>query len=871
MTSTGCLALRRRPWETLLRLAAQIAIGVLLGAPPVRALDTDRRLTQFMLDVWTARDGAPAGSIRRIEQTPDGYLWLATDSSGLIRFDGVRFVHDDALDRLVDRSDYSVFSVHTARDGALWVGTHWGLARLQDGRWQGPFSVGDAAGGIHETDAGELRFALGSRGFGWFEGGQPEVRALRADCLDAATTPGGVTWLASKDGLWRVTKTESVKLSVADGLAHETVNAVSAARDGGLWIATRAGVNLMRGGRIVATFTTRDGLPSNDTSAIYEDGRGCVWIGTTSSGLGRLCPGHPMRRFSSVYGLPSDSVTAFFEDREGSLWVGTSGGLARFKAGSFVPYGEREGLPHSKATSVLESRDGALWVWSDGGGLAEIRGDRVRTLRMRDGLVSDFGGPLFESRDGSLWIGHDPGISRLKDGRITAYRDIAPGASYVSAFTEDAQGLILYAIGPGLCRFRDGRATPYRLPNGETLDLAMVWAMHWDREGALWLCTSTGAVTVRGNEVRQVWSLPGEFSVAAAIHEDAEGALWLSTWDGIIRFAGGRMARFGPEQGLPQRRIHHILEDRAGHLWVAGSKGIYRVRKQALEDVAAFRSRQVTPEVFGVADGLRSPEATSGAEPSACATRSGRLWFATTAGVASVDPERLTRNPLPPPVKIEAALLDGQVTPVTSQLKVPAGTGRLELSYNGLSLLAPQRVRFRYRLLGLEREWVDAGTRRTAYYSSLPPGRFTFLVTACNNDGVWNEQGAALATRCTHSGTSASGSGWVRWASWRWAPPRRFASASASSARGSASWSGASLSAPASSGTKWPSTSAPRRSWRRPSSGWRTSTARGACSSRTSPTSSGTRWRWCWRRSRGCSRSFKGVRSSWRSSACTAT
>jgi ligand-binding sensor domain-containing protein len=737
--------------------AARRACVMLLGAFffaiawPAAALDPHRALTQYMLDAWTPRLGMPFGAIYAVTQTPDGYLWIATAAEGLYRFDGARFVHDDDLGQVFGQGGNIVYDVASDVRGVIWVATPHGVARRLHGKWEIVVTrlyVLDIA----LTNDGEMLAASPTSGLiRWRDG---RATTMRVPGVNVRVSPGndGDIWVAGPNGLSRVIGREITTLSDKDGLGDVNVGALHLGRSGDLWVATRGGLNRIRKGHVIELITHRDGLPSDDVTAVFEDRRGAVWIGTGTNGVARMSRGR-VESFGVEQGLPDCSVAGFYEDLEGSLWIATKGGLSRFKEGRFTPFGTPEGLGNDRAVSIVEGRDGSVWIWSDGGGLSRLKDGRVRVYTKHDGLASNFGGPLFEDRRGAIWIGHDRGASRFKDGRITTYTKGLLGKTYVPFFAEEADGLLTYVFGTGLVLLQGGRATPYRprvyAPgDGSSLDqFPMPFMAIRTRDGTLWFGTRAGAWTLRGGELRRVWSPPEGLPIVSWIHEDKGGAVWLATWEGLYRLKKGAVGKITTRNGLPHNQISHLLEDGLGGLWLSSPRGVFRIDKREAEEVAAGRRIHITIEVFGIADGMRSPQSLGEAQPAGCATRDGHLWFATSNGVITVDPAEAKRNTLVPSVVIEDVVADGRSRGVEDGIRLEAGTRYVELQYTALSLLAPEKVRFKYRLDGFDGHWIDAGERRTAHYTRLSPGKYRFRVIAANNDGIWNDVGAALSFR----------------------------------------------------------------------------------------------------------------------------
>ncbi|MBN2369604.1 MAG: hypothetical protein JXO72_03880 [Vicinamibacteria bacterium] len=714
------------------------------------ALNPDRSLTQYMHDAWTPRDGSPFSFVHAIAQTPDGYLWIGTTSEGLYRFDGARFVRDIDLDRAFGRTENTVYDV-VADKNDLWVATPHGVARRTRGRWKVVLEqlyVTDLAA----TGDGELLAASPRRGLIRWRDGRARTVRIPGHCMRVCRGRDGEVWTGTPDsGLWRIDGSGITTMTRESGEAQIRVAALHLARNGDLWVGTRGGLHRVRHGRVADSITRSDGLPSDDVTAIFEDKNGAVWIGTGTDGIARLWQGR-VESFGKSDGLPDDSVAAFYEDQEGSLWIATKGGLSRFKEGRFSPFGVPEGLGHDKVVSIIEGRDGSIWIWSDGGGLGRVKNGRVRVYTTRDGLASNFGGPLFEDRAGGVWIGHDQGASRIQDGRVTAFKQGPLGKSYVPFFAEDAHGLLTYVFGMGLARLQEGRVTPLRIESfqpGDDMslgDLPMPFMARQTRDGTLWLGMNNGAWTLRDGVLKRVWRVPGRLPMVVWIHEDDEGAVWLATWEGLHRLKDGKAGVIAARHGLPHDRLSHIIEDQQGYFWLSSPRGIVRVKRRDLEDVAEGRCLNVETDFYDVADGMRSPQSLAEAQPCGCAARDGRLWFATSAGAVVVDPADTRRNTLVPAVVIEDLVADGKSRGASSGIRLDVGTKRLEVHYTAPSLLAPEKVRFKYRLEGFDRDWIDA-RRRTAYYTRLPPGEYRFHVIAANNDGVWNEVGASLKFR----------------------------------------------------------------------------------------------------------------------------
>lgn len=740
----------------IIRLVCGFCIWVWwAGSPPARALDPDKAVTQYSLDVWQLEDGLPQSSILDIVQTRDGFLWFAT-YEGVTRFDGKTFARLTAPQTQPVR-DQHILVLAEGGGGELWLGTQNGAHRLD----------GDDLISVTVDDG--LR--------------SNTVQAIQEDRADRV-------WLGTQAGLslWedgRVTAT----YTEADGLAHADVRALLEDRRGRLWIGTQKGLSASRGdgfetveaagrslGEVVCLLedlggslwvgtqgnglfrfqdgafsehTTHEGLASDFVSALFEDRHGNLWVGSQDRGLSRRSSDGGFERFSSEQGLSDDHVRAILEDHEGSLWIGTfSGGLNRLKDGKFTPLTTWQGLADDLVLPILESRSGDLWFGTQAG-LSRLRNGSIETYDKSDGLGHDFVWALAETHSEDLWIGTwGGGISRLSNGQITTLTT-ADGLAHndVRAILETrSEDLWIGTWGGGLNRLHDGRLTS--ITTAEGLGSNFVTSLFEDREGILWIGTNGGLSELRDGEISTLTTADGlAHNVVLSFHQDQEGSLWIGTEGGLNRLRNGEMTSFTTADGLFNNRFFQILEDRQGNLWTACNQGIFRIAKQQLEDLAAGRIEAVESISYGTADGMLSHECNGGFQPAGWQTRDGILWFPTIRGAVSIDPDNVETNPTPPPVVIEQLIADKKSLAHGADAVLPLVLeGRdFEIHYTALSFLDPDKVEFRYRLEGYETQWVDAGSRRVAFYTNIPPGRYRFHVKASNNDGLWNETGDSLS------------------------------------------------------------------------------------------------------------------------------
>jgi diguanylate cyclase (GGDEF)-like protein len=729
-------------------LAAVVA-AALAAFAPLQA--ESKPISQYINRVWRTENGLPQSSVQAIVQTRSGHLWLGTQE-GLVRFTGIDFTVFDKKTQPAFRNN-DIRALIEGRD-RLWIGTANGLLSYRNGGFRTHFTNRPAADFI----SGLFEDAEGTLWIGTY-GGLGRLRENRFDffttldglasnvvtavCRDRA----GIVWIGTADGLNRMKDGRISVYTRTDGLPHDFITALQETGDGSLWIGTRGGLARLKDGRF-RVYTTRDGLTSDSVISLYEDREGCLWIGAERKGLNRFEAG-VFTSFTMKDGLSDDYVLSICQDREGLIWVGTyAGGLNRLWKGKFTTYTTHDGLPGDDVRVILEARDGSFWIGVREGGLARFRNGEITAYSMKDGLPDNTVRALFEDDQGRLWIGTNNGLSCFRDGRFVNYsRRDGLAHDFVRCIVQDPAGRIwVGTTGGGLHLFDRGRLIPY-LDRG--IPDTVIRSLTVARDGSLWIGANDGLAHWRDGVYTRYSSESGlSADPVYAIHEDAAGTFWIGTYGGgLYRFKDGRFTAITIRQGLFNDVVFQILEDDAGSLWMTCNVGLYRVRKSDLNDFADGRTASVECVSYGMADGLRSAECNGNAQPAGWRARDGRLWFPTIAGVVVIDPARIEHNTQPPLVAIDRALIDAvEYCPVLDAVAPPGG-GSLEFQFAGLSFIAPERVKFRYRLEGYDRGWIEAGNRRGAYYTNIPPGRYRFLVTACNNDGLWNTEGASFEFR----------------------------------------------------------------------------------------------------------------------------
>ncbi len=726
---------------TTLTRARSTTLLWLVSVIPGMALTPGHTFRQYAHSNWQSDSGLPQNSVLSIAQTPDGFVWLGTEE-GLARFDGIAFRNFDRRNTPVLRSN-EISALLCDQSGRLWIGTGGGGLTVLD---HGVFTTYSQANGLSSDS----------------------ITALEEDAsgtLYIGTDGGGVN--VFKNGKFRAYKT-------ADGLPDNAVHSLARDVGGTVWVGTHSGLGFLRAGRAGAYKEPE--LAGKQISAVRAGPQGDLWVGTNDSGLFHVADSQ-LTHYTTRNGLGSNAVWNILIDRAGLVWAGSgAGGVSRFRSGAFDHYGTRDGLTDNDVTSLFEDRDGSVWIGTGSGGVNQLRDAAFLTLLTQDGLSSEVVLPVLEDSRGTLWVGTDQGLNRIQNGRVTVYTERDGLADrFIFSLCEDSQhaiwagskkGLNRIAAGRitvfttrdglpdnvvpalecgrsgnvwvgtrrGLARFANGRFTPYTTQDG--LSNPYVLSIYEAPDGIVWAGTEGGLNRIENGHITSFSHQNGLPNDVIRTIAAADGKLWLGTnGGGVVRFDGHDFTSVTTKNGLHSDSVFAILDDRLGNFWMSSNRGPFRVSKRELERVAVGAAPSLISRPFDTRDGLLTKECNGGFQPAGWRGSSGRIWFPTMKGVASVDPSQLYRKiPAPVPL-IDGIVANGRPMDPRRPVVVPPGRGKLEIEFVAANMLSPQNVRYHYILDGFEKEWTSAGTRRTAYYTNISPGEYHFRLIACDGNG----------------------------------------------------------------------------------------------------------------------------------------
>jgi diguanylate cyclase (GGDEF)-like protein len=727
---------------------------------------------QYRFDQFTTSNGLPQNTVSAITQTSDGYLWFAT-YDGLVRYDGVNFtIFDKGNTSGINSNRFSTLCGDS--QGTLWIGTiDSGLLRYRDGR----FTSVTTGEGLPENNVKRVQ-----RG----EDGLPLI--FVAD--SAIEWTAEQTLLARKISFWHAD--DSLRPATAERLS-EYVD-----RYGRRWKLEPDRLLRFQGDR-QTNFAVKL-TPDEFLKYRYQDRAGNLWIGSSGSGV-YLIEGDNLKQFTELNEPTArEPLRIAGEDNEGSIWLFSDKKLLRYRGGQFTSYTAKDGLASQHIRDVFCDREGTIWVGTNEFGVYRLGRQFLTSYTEAQGLLQNITYPIYEDRGGNIWAGAGIGMSRISNGKVTPYplslsgksddsqvivgslsdkrRKVSPRCfyedqagclwigtndglltykggklawqpqvttkTYVSTIIEDRAGTLWFGTGKGLIKYQAGKATLYTQENG--LPDNRVDILYEDRAGKLWIGTRGGLACLAEAQILSFAQTgSGVASQIRSLYEDGEGSLWIGTFDsGLNRFKDGRFTNFNTHSGLYNNGVFQILEDRRGNFWMSCNRGIYRAGRQQLNDFADKKVSLINCVAYGSQDGMPSAECNGGRQPAGVKARDGRLWFPTQGGIVVIDPEAVPYNEQPPLPAIESVMINQQPVRFKGGVQIEPFQTDLEINYTAPSSIKAEHIHFKYKLEGLNEDWIDASTRRSVHYSHLPPGRYTFKLIAANSDGLWTESATTL-------------------------------------------------------------------------------------------------------------------------------
>jgi signal transduction histidine kinase/ligand-binding sensor domain-containing protein len=734
----------------------------------VVCLSASAKAQEYGFDVWTTANGLPQNTVTGVAQTPDGYLWLST-FDGLARFDGLRFtIFDKGNTKGILNNRF--VSIFVDKAGAVWATTENGVVTVYR---NGTFTSYQTP----ETLSGAIVIVSGVNG-------------------DAV--------IETNDGFYSL---QDGKLIPTSDHKEKNVKQFYYGKSGTKWVFRATGISRQKGEQVTnyPLSLPPEYLISTQGLRVYEDNQGALWVWFKDK-LYRLVNGDiTVFMKNEIPALNELRLNVICDDGEGGVWFvfeapyyltqKSDGQFVRFKDNRFTSYNLGKSVG---ATFGLTDREGNFWLATTTG-LRRLRQQLITALSMKDGLLSNEVYPLLQTSKGDIFIGTVQGVNRYANGKITdlglnytarfplymrglwedaqarvwlgyqgeggfgrfeepsSVKRIGKNALPTGAtdFTSDHEGNIWIATEEGLLKYKDDREIAhYTVKDGLRND--KIITLHFDRNGNFWLGTFDGLSQFKDGKFTNFNAeLHSPQGFVRVIYEDAEGVLWFGTYgDGLVRYKDGKFFNYRVEHGLFNNGVFALLEDHNGNFWMSSNRGIQRVSRQELNDFADGKTQKINSVSYDEKDGMLNIECNGGRIPAAIKTKDGKFWFPTMGGIAIINPEAEKVNPNPPPVVIESVAIDRK--PVDTEklqsairdsqfaIELSPGQSNIAIEYTGLSLIKSEQVKFRYKLEGLEENWIEAGTKRTVDYSYLPAGTYTFRLIAANANGIWNHEGAAI-------------------------------------------------------------------------------------------------------------------------------
>lgn len=703
---------------------------------------------------WGSDEGLPQNSIYSITQDSSGFIWVGT-AEGLVRFDGFSF-------KLFDRHAFETFksnvvlAIHESKDGCLNIGFRNGGLVRKCGEDFSHFSTeqglsSNTVTSIVEHDGTLFLGTLGGK-ISIFKDGVASSFSKNDFLPDSfihhmVVSPKGVLYIATDDGMYAVDKEKVTRFGVEEGLPELKIRSIFFDSGENLWVGTSdSGLAVLRNGKF-EIFNLSSGLASDRIFAIKEDSEGKIWIGTVGGGIS-IYHKNKFFTFEKEAGLTSNVVRSLFKDRENNMWAGTfGGGLNLFRKGLFSSISSNDGLSDDVIFALLESSNGDIYAGTYGKGINIIHTDgTVKILNSTNGLSGDIPGAIFEDSTGKIWIGSygtDLDIIDKKGGiKRFSKKDGLEMSTIVSIFEDEEGTIYLGGYNHSLSVYKNGKFNTFAREG--ILKNRNLWAIEQDKDGYILLGTDgAGIVKMKNNEFTVIDKEKGlSDNRITSIYKDNENILWIGTYDNGINIIGtdGKISHIRKSDGLFDDTIYAIVEDNDKNIWMSSNRGLFSSEKQGLLDFASNKTSSVKSNVYSWKDGMPSNECNGGFQRAGIKTRDGRLMFPTIKGIAVMDPESKKEKPFMPDPVITSVWVDGQKQKSDVEYFLEPDTSKIRIEFTAPFFSLPEKIGFRYKLSGFDKNWITAEKSKSAEYMNLPPGDYLFEVGISDTEGQWNEK-----------------------------------------------------------------------------------------------------------------------------------
>ncbi len=713
---------------------------------PLEEMEVTKPLSQYAIEQWTMNNGLPNNAVMDITKTSEGFMWLAT-FNGLVRFDGREF-------KVFNRSNTpefvtnSISSLVVDGNDQLWVGTNGGgLVKYHQGEFTRVHT--DSMRGSIITalvEGTEGAIWIGTRsGLEKLENGS--ISKIRESELSAVNVTA--LFFDYKERLWVGTATKgifvldenaTVNISQNQGLQSNVIHAVFIDSQDNIWVGTDQGVSLIRSDGTIERMDPVTGAPSGFTNRFLEDTDGNIWLGSNDG----------LRRFNQSFELVDYElelghhvIQSLYQDDEENIWAGTyRAGLQRLNQSKFLLLGEDEGLSN-EVINVTYSDEMIFWAGSDDG-LIRLKEGMIETFKLGRRSAGNRIRDIFRDSQGRLWLCTYGGLAQFDKGKVVQRFTVRDGlcSNNTRRIVEDGEGSLWIGTANGLSRFKDGKFETYGVESG--LSDKFIMSLFIDRTNTLWVGTNGGGTyKFQEGRFRQALSSDAANDIVFNMFQDGNDAIWISTNRGVIFINDSLEFNITPKHGLLSNNIFQVLVDNSGQAWFTSDHGIMRTSVSDITNLLTEKADKLLDfRIFDRSDGLRTGNITAASISGH--TKEGEIWFCTIKGIAILDSENIPTNEIRANTLMTKLMADDEEYPTGEWAVLPAGNRRLEFHYTGFSYYAPEKIQYKYKLENFDQNWIDAGTRRTAYYTNIPPGDYQFKVMAANNDGLWSETAASI-------------------------------------------------------------------------------------------------------------------------------